>query len=210
MAHGALDGILGGNALLEGVGELAEVQELERDDLVLVVQRHAGDIALGELEVTSTLGLGAEHGANLRTKALAEVVEGSAHGQAVLGECGLAAAVDDLQEQLTHGDVDGVAHEVGVERLKDGLTGKNLGGHGCGVGHARAAEGLDEALLDNALLDVERKLACALLRGAPADTVREAGDVLDLLCLDPLALLRDGRRAVVCALGDRAHVLHFC
>ena len=51
---------------------------------------------------------------------------------------------------------DGVADEVGVERLEDGLAGENLGGHGCGVGHTRAAEGLDEALLDNALLDVER------------------------------------------------------
>ena len=68
---------------------------------------------------------------------------------------------------------------------------------------------LDEGLLDDALLDVERQLAGTLLRGAPAHTVREAGDVGDLLGLDPLALLGDGCGAVVRALGDGAHVLHF-
>ena len=62
-----------------------------------------------------------------------------------------------------------------------------------------AAEMCIRDSLDDALLDVKRELARALLRGAPADTVREAGDVLDLLGLDPLALLRDGCGAVVCA-----------
>ena len=209
VAHGAGDGLLGGLTGLEGVGELAEVHELERDDLVVGVEGHAGHVALGELEVASALGLGAEHGADLGAKALAEVVEGGAHGQAALGERGLAAAVDDLQEDLTHGHVDGVADEVGVESLEDGLTGKDLGSHGGGVGHARAADGLDEGLLDDALLDVQRELAGTLLGGAPAHTVREAGDVLDLLGLDPLALLGDGRGTVVCTLGDGAHVLHF-
>ena len=37
VAHSASDGLLGGLAGLDRVGELAEVQELERDDLVLVV-----------------------------------------------------------------------------------------------------------------------------------------------------------------------------
>ena len=106
----------------------------------VVVERHAGDVALGELEVTSALGLGAEHGADLGAQALAEVVEGGADGQAALGERGLAAAVDDLQEDLAHGDVDGVADEVGVEGLEDGLAGKDLGSHGGGVGHAGAAD----------------------------------------------------------------------
>ena len=78
------------------------------------------------------------------------------------------------------------------------------------MGHTRAAEGLNEALLDDAVLDVEGELARTLLRGAPAHTVREARDVRDLLGLNPLALLGDGRGAVVCALGDGAHVLHFC
>ena len=209
VAHSASDGLLGGLAGLDGVGELAEVQELERDDLVLVVESHAGDVALSELEVTSALGLGAEHGADLRAKALAEVVEGGAHGQAALGERGLAAAVNDLQEDFAHSNVDGVADEVGVEGLEDGLTGKDLGSHGGRVGHARAADGLNEGLLDDAVLDVQRELAGALLRCAPTHTVRKTGDVGNLLSLDPLALLGDGCGAVVCTLGNGAHVLHF-
>ena len=196
VAHSASDGLLGGLAGLDGVGELAEVQELECDDLVLVVESHAGDVALSELEVTSALGLG-------------EVVEGGAHGQAALGERGLAAAVNDLQEDLAHSNVDGVADEVGVEGLEDGLTGKDLGSHGGRVGHARAADGLNEGLLDDAVLDVLRELAGALLRCAPTHTVRKTGDVGNLLSLDPLALLGDGCGAVVCTLGNGAHVLHF-
>ena len=65
-------------------------------------------------------------------------------------------------------------------------------------------------LLDNAVLDVEAELAGTLLRGAPTNTVGVAGDVGDLLGLNPLALLGDGRRSVVCTLGNRAHALHFC
>ena len=38
LAHSASDGLLGGLAGLDGVGELAEVQELECDDLVLVIE----------------------------------------------------------------------------------------------------------------------------------------------------------------------------
>ena len=98
----------------------------------------------------------------------------------------------------------------GIASLEDGLAGKDLGGHGGGVGHARAADGLDEGLLDDALLDVKRKLAGTLLRGAPTHTVREARDVGNLLGLDPLALLGDGCGAVIRALGDGAHILDFC
>ena len=48
---------------------------------------------------------------DLAAQALAQVLQGSAHGQAVLGESGLGAAIDDLQEQLPHGGVDGIAHQ---------------------------------------------------------------------------------------------------
>ena len=108
---------------------------------------------------------------------LAQVVQTCADGQTVLRESGLAAAVDDLQEQLTHSNVDSVADEVGVEGLEDGLTGKDLGSHGGRVGHTRAADGLNEGLLDDAVLDVQRELAGALLRCAPTHTVRKTGDV---------------------------------
>jgi hypothetical protein len=43
-------------------------------------------------------------------------------------------------------------------------------------------------------LDVERQLAGALLRRAPADAVRKTGNVLDFLGLHPLALFGDGSR----------------
>ena len=111
------------------------------------------------------------------------------------------AAVDDLQEQLAHGGVDGVAHQVGVQRLEDGLAGQDLGGHGGGVGHAGAADGLDQGFLDDALLDVQGQLAGALLGRAPAHAVGEAGDVLDLLGLHPPPFLGDGRGTVVGSLG---------
>ena len=75
--------------------------------------------------------------------------------------------------------------------------------------HAGAADGLDESFLDDAVFHVEGELAGALLRRAPADTMRKAGNVADLLRLDPLAFLRNGRRAMVCTLCNRAHMLYF-
>ena len=77
------------------------------------------------------------------------------------------------------------------------------------MGHAGAAQSLHQGLFNNAVFDVERQLARALLGGAPAHTVGQTGDILDLLGLDPLALLGDGSRTVVRALGNGAHVLHF-
>ena len=101
----------------------------------------------------------------------------SADGEAVLGERALGAAVDDLQEQLAHGGVDGVADEVGVEGLEDGLADEDLGSHGGGMGHAGAADGLDQCFFDDAVLDVQAELTCALLRCAPAHAMRKAGDI---------------------------------
>ena len=207
--HGLFDSLGGGDALLQRVGDLAQIQELVADDLVVVVQGQLGDIALGHLQVAGALGLGAEHGAHLAAHTLAQVLQAGADGQAALGESGLAAAVDDLQEQLAHGHVDGVADKVGVQGLKDGLAGQDLGSHGGGVGHAGAAQGLDQGFFDDAVLDVEGELAGALLGCAPAHAVGETGNVLDLLGLDPFALFRDGGGAVVCALGHRTHVLYF-
>ncbi len=72
-----------------------------------------------------------------------------------------------------------------------------------------AADGLNEGLLDDAVLDVQGQLAGTLLRCAPAHTVRVAADVLNFIGLDPLALFGDGCGTVVCTLGNGAHVLHF-
>ena len=105
-------------------------------------------------------------------QALAEVFQRSADGEAVLGECRLAAAVDDLEEQLAHGGVDGVADEVGVEGLENGLADENLGSHSGGVGHAGAADGLDQSLFDDAVLDVQ---ASACMRPAAVRTSPRRG-----------------------------------
>ena len=196
-------------ALLDEVHHLAQVDKLIADDLVVLVQGHAGAVALGHLQIAGTLRLGGEHGAHLAAQALAQVLQGSAHGQAALGEGGLGAAVDDLQEQLPHGGVDGVAHQVGVQRLQDGLADEDLGGHGGGVGHAGAAQGLHQSLFDDAVLDVQGQLAGALLGSAPAHAVGKAADVADFLGLDPLALLGNGSRTVICALGNGTHMLNF-
>ena len=209
VALGLLQGGVGVVALLDEVHHLAQVHELVADDLVVLVEGHAGAVALGHLQVAGALGMGGEHGAHLASQALAQVLQGSAHGQAALGEGGLGAAIDDLQEQLPHGGVDGVAHQVGVQGLQDGLADEDLAGHGGGVGHAGAAQGLHQGLLDDALLDVQGQLAGALLGSAPAHAVSEAGDILDLLGLDPFPFLGDGSGTMVSALGNRAHVLNF-
>ena len=90
------------------------------------------------------------------------------------------------------------------------LPEQDLGGHGRGMGHAGAADGLHQGLLDDAVLDVQGQLAGALLGRAPADAVGEAGDVLDLLGLDPAAFLGDGRRAVIRPFRHARHVFDFC
>ena len=75
--------------------------------------------------------------------------------------------------------------------------------------HARAADRLDERLLDDAVLDVERQLAGTLLGRAPAHTVRQTRYVLDLLGYNPLALFGDRCGFVICTLLNATHLLHF-
>ena len=70
-------------------------------------------------------------------------------------------------------------------------------------------QGLHQGLLDDAFLHGQGELAGALLGSAPAHAVGQAGDVRDLVGLDPLALFRDGSRAVMGALLHRAHIFHF-
>ena len=96
---------------------LAQLYKLIADNLVVFVQGHLDDIALGHLHIANALGAGGEHGAHLGAQALAQVFKPRADGQAVLGEGGLAAAIGQLLEDLAHSHVDGVAHEVGVKAL---------------------------------------------------------------------------------------------
>ena len=119
------------------------------------------------------------------------------------------SAVNDLQEQLTHSGIDGIAHQVGVQCLQNGLADQDLGSHCCGVGHAGAAQSLNQSLFNDALLHVQGQLAAALLGSTPADTVGKTADVLDFLSLYPLTLFGDGSGAVVGTLGHGAHMLYF-
>ena len=75
--------------------------------------------------------------------------------------------------------------------------------------HARAADGLHERFLNDALFDVQGKFARSLLRRAPADAVRQAGNVFDLFCLDPFSFFGNGGGAVVGALGNANHLFNF-
>ena len=59
------------------------------------------------------------------------------------------------------------------------------------------------------LLDVERELARALLRCAPAHAVGEAADVRDLLRANPLALFGNGSGVVLGTFCDANHLFHF-
>jgi len=47
------------------------------------------------------------------------------------------------------------------------------------VGHAGAANGLDQGFLDDAVFDVQAQLAGTLLGGTPAYTVGVAADILN-------------------------------
>ena len=160
--------------------------------------------------------VGTMYGTKLKGSRYLEMTEGyctrmalDADGQTALGESGLGAAVHDLEEELAHRRVDGVADEVGVESLQQGLAREDFRCHGGGVGHTRATEGLDEGFLDDAVLDIEGQFAASLLRGAPADTVGKAGDVLDFFCMHPLSFLRNRGVGVVGAFCNAAHLLHF-
>ena len=75
---GLLQSGVGILALLDGIHHLAQVDELIADDLVIGVQSHAGAVALGHLQIAGTLGVGGEHGTDLGTQALAQVLQGSA------------------------------------------------------------------------------------------------------------------------------------
>ena len=75
--------------------------------------------------------------------------------------------------------------------------------------HAGTTERFNQCFFDDAVFDVERQLAAALLRRAPANAVGKAGDIADLVCLYPASLFRDRRGAVVWTLGDGAHTFYF-
>src|SRR5699024_11570975 len=86
----------------------------------------------------------------------------------------------------------------------DGIRDRNV------TGVQTCALPIYQGLLDDAVLDVQAQIAGALLRSAPAHAVGVAADVLNFVRLDPFALFRDGRRAVLGAFGDGAHGFDLC
>ncbi len=75
--------------------------------------------------------------------------------------------------------------------------------------HPAAANRLNERFLDNAVFDVQRQLACALLWSAPAHAVGQARDVGYFFNLGPTAFLWDRRRAVIRPFGNYTHLFNF-
>ena len=188
---------------------LAQLYKLITDDLAFLIKSHFDNIALGHFHIADALELGGEHGSHLRTQAFTQILQAGADGQTVLRESGLAAAIGQLLKDLAHGDVDGVAHQVGVQAFQESFARQDLRRHSRGVGHAGAAQSFHQSLLHNALLHVQGQLAGALLGSAPADTVRQAGNILDLIGLDPFSLFGNRGGAMMRALLHRAHIFHF-
>ena len=100
------------------------------DNLVVFVEVHLGDVAFGELEVAGAFQLRAVERTHLADEALAEVFKTGTNNEAAFRESALRTSVNDLKEEFTHSGVDGIANEVCVERLEDGLAREDFAGHG--------------------------------------------------------------------------------
>ena len=77
------------------------------------------------------------------------------------------------------------------------------------MGHTRTADSLYKSLFYNAVFNVERKFARALLGSAPTHTVSKAADVGNLLCLYPLSFFGNGGGTVFGSFGNANHILNF-
>ena len=205
-----LHSLVGIHTVLDGFHHLAQVYILVTANLVVGIEEHLGDVTLGEFEIASTLGNGAIERTSLRTETLTEVFQTSADSQTALRESTLCATIDNLQEQFAHSGVDSVAYQVGIQGFQQCLARQDFTCHSSRVGHTRATDGLNQCFLDDTVLHVEAQFAGTLLRSAPTDTVGVTRNVLNLLCLNPFALLGNGCRSMIGALADAAHVLHFC
>ena len=204
-----LHSLVGVHALLDVFHHRAHLHVLIAGDFTVGVQSELGDVTLSKLQIARALGQRAVQRTSLRAKALTKVLKAGTDGQTALGVSALGATVNDLQEEFAHSGVDGVAHQVGVQSLLNGLAGQNLTGHSGGVGHTGAADGLHQSLLNNAVLYVQRQLAGTLLGSAPTHTVGQAGNILGLRDCGPGTLLRDGGGAVIAALLDATHLFYF-
>ena len=77
------------------------------------------------------------------------------------------------------------------------------------MGHAGAAAGFHECFFNDAVFDIQRQFAGALLGSAPAHAVGQAGNIRDFPGLRPVAFLRDRSRTMVAAFLDATHLFDF-
>ena len=105
----------------------AEVYKLVTDDAArLSSSADSGNITLCHLQITRAFFQSTVHGTNLRTKSFTKVLKTCADRKSFFGECTLGTSVNDLQEELSHSSVDSVTYKVGVQRLQNGSSRKNL------------------------------------------------------------------------------------
>ena len=99
-ARVGLDCLIGILASADSFEDFADLYDFVTDDAAFVVESELRDVAFCEFEVTRALLERAVERTDLAAQALAEVIETDADRQAVVGECRLAAAVSDQQEEL--------------------------------------------------------------------------------------------------------------
>ena len=201
--------IVGRHALADCFHHLTELYEFITDYLIVVIKSELGNIAFSKIKIPCTLLLGGVGGTNHTAKTFTEILKTCTDCKTVIGESTLASSIDDLKEELPHCGIDSVANEVGIESLKYGLAGKDLGSHCCGMSHTAAAYGLNKSFLDDTVLNVKGELASSLLRCAPADTMGETAYIGDLLGIYLFAFFGYGRGLMICALAYTAHIFNF-
>ena len=104
-----------------------------------------------------------------------------------------------VEEDRLHGARDYTIEEVSA-MMKEAID---------GVCHAGAPKGLNQRLLDNALLHIQGQLTCALLRSTPAHTVCQTGNILYLFRLNPFRFFWDRSTAMMNALCHWTHFFYF-
>ena len=102
------------------------MNELISADFVILIERDSLDVAFCHLKVARAFCQCSIKRSHLAPESFSEVLETGSDHQATLRESRLGTSIYYLKEKLTHCSIDGVAHKVGIERLKNGLARKNL------------------------------------------------------------------------------------
>ena len=187
----------------------ADADKLIADCFAVFINCDLQDIAFRHFHVAHALLLGGEDGADLRAESFAEIFKSCADRQTILRESGLCSAINELEENLSHCNVDRVTYKVGVERFQNGFAWKNFARHSCGMRHAGASQRFDKRFFNNAVFDVQRQFAGTLLRRAPANAVRQTGNIGDFIRFYPATLFRNRGRTVFRTFCESAHALNF-